>query len=359
LHLISCMLAAMDEEIRYASSSGNVRVAWTVSGRSSPTLIFVPNHFTNIIEDWEHFARAPIVKGLAERFRVVRMDQRGCGLSTRGSLVQSVAAWADDIEAVAKAASPNQPVVLFALSQGAGGAIEFAATRQSRVSHLVIVGGYARVIPDCQNPIVQSPVTLLANGLSSPNPGFRMLLNAGFALDASRSDQEWLDDSLDRAIDAKSLGSLVAAMRSFDVRSRLPQIAARTLVMHITDDLVVQKAAGAEIARGVPGARFVELPGRSHMIRESEGALQAMFAALDAFIPSAAPRTPPAAPKELSQRERDLVHRLCQGATNAEIAQDLGLSEKTVRNQLSRVFEKLGVSSRTQAVAKILSDRKS
>ena len=348
----------MDEETRYASSSGDVCVAWTVSGRSSPTLIFVPNHFTNIIEDREHFARAPIVKGLAERFRVVRMDQRGCGLSTRGALVQSVAAWAEDIDAVAKAASPNQPVVLFALSQGAGGAIEFAATRPTRVSHLVIVGGYARVSPESQSPIVQSPVDLLANGLSAPNPGFRMLLNAGFALDAGRSDQEWLDASLDRAIDAESLGPLVAAMRSFDVRTRLPQIAARTLVMHITDDLVVPKAAGAEIALGVPGAHFVELPGRSHMIRVSEGALQAMFAALDAFIPAAALRTAPASPKQLSQRERELIQRLCQGATNAAIARDLGLSEKTVRNQLSGVFQKLGVTSRTQAVAKILSGSK-
>jgi pimeloyl-ACP methyl ester carboxylesterase/DNA-binding CsgD family transcriptional regulator len=349
---------AMDEEIRYVASSGDVRIAWTVSGRTSPTLVFAPNHFTNIIEDWEHFARAPIVKGLADRFRVVRMDQRGCGLSTRGAVMQSVAAWADDIDAVARAASPGQPVVLFALSQGAGGAIEFAATRPYRVSHLVIVGGYARVSSESQNPIAQSPVDLLANGLSSPNPGFRMLLNAGFALDASRSDQEWLEASLDRAIDAESLGPLVAAMRSFDVRSRLAHIMARTLVMHISDDLVIPKAGGEEIARGVPGARFVELPGRSHMIRESEGALQAMFAALDTFIPAAAPRTARAAPKELSQRERDLVHRLCQGATNAAIAQDLGLSEKTVRNQLSLVFEKLGVSSRTQAVAKILSDRK-
>jgi pimeloyl-ACP methyl ester carboxylesterase len=345
----------MDEEIRYASSSGDVRIAWTASGRSSPTLVFAPNHFTNIVEDWEHFARAPIVKGLAERFRVVRMDQRGCGLSTRGVLVQSVAAWADDIDAVAKAASPGQPVVIFALSQGAGGAIEFAATRPTRVSHLVIVGGYARVSPESQNPITQLPVNVLANGLSAPNPGFRMLLSAGFALDAGRSDQEWLEASLDRAIDAESLGPLVAAMRSFDVRKRLAQISARTLVMHIKDDLVIPKASGAEIALGVPGARFVELPGRSHMIRESEGALQAMFGALDAFIPAAAPRTAPAASKALSRRERDLIDHLCQGATNAEIARDLGLSEKTVRNQLSHVFQKLGVSSRTQAVAKILS----
>ncbi|WP_135212727.1 alpha/beta fold hydrolase [Vitreimonas flagellata] len=348
----------MDQEIRYASSSGDVRIAWTASGRSSPILLFAPNHFTNIVEDWEHFARAPILKGLTERFRVVRMDQRGCGLSTRGDLVQSVAAWADDIDAVAKAASPRQPVVLFALSQGAGGAIEFAATRPTRVSHLVIVGGYARGGSESQNPIAQSPLALLTNGLTAPNPGFRMLLNAGFALDASRSDQDWLEASLVRAIDAGSLGPLVAAMRSFDVRNRLAQIAARTLVMHVRGDLVIPKAAGTEIALGVPGARFVELPGQSHMIRESEGALRAMFDALDAFIPAAAPRRPRAAPKELSRRERELIHRLCQGATNAAIAQDLGLSEKTVRNQLSRVFEKLGVSSRTQAVAKVLSERK-
>jgi DNA-binding NarL/FixJ family response regulator len=51
----------------------------------------------------------------------------------------------------------------------------------------------------------------------------------------------------------------------------------------------------------------------------------------------------------LTPRERDILSRLASGDTNAQIARRLGLSDKTVRNQLSGVFTKLGVAGRVQA----------
>lgn len=63
-------------------------------------------------------------------------------------------------------------------------------------------------------------------------------------------------------------------------------------------------------------------------------------------------RTPAALPApfdRLTDRERDILSRLACGDSNARIARHLGLSEKTVRNQLSSVFTKLGVADRVQA----------
>jgi DNA-binding NarL/FixJ family response regulator len=51
----------------------------------------------------------------------------------------------------------------------------------------------------------------------------------------------------------------------------------------------------------------------------------------------------------LTQRERDVLRLLAQGLSNAEIADKLYLSEGTVRNYVSAIFEKLGVSDRTRA----------
>ncbi len=51
----------------------------------------------------------------------------------------------------------------------------------------------------------------------------------------------------------------------------------------------------------------------------------------------------------LNARERDILQLIVRGMTNAEIAQELFLSEGTVRNLLSGMFEKLGVTDRTQA----------
>jgi DNA-binding NarL/FixJ family response regulator len=55
---------------------------------------------------------------------------------------------------------------------------------------------------------------------------------------------------------------------------------------------------------------------------------------------------------ELTDRERDVLERMAQGATNAEIAADLALSLKTVRNHVSNVFTKLAVTGRAQAIVK-------
>jgi DNA-binding NarL/FixJ family response regulator len=50
----------------------------------------------------------------------------------------------------------------------------------------------------------------------------------------------------------------------------------------------------------------------------------------------------------LSLRERQVVHQLSAGLSNREIAHSLGLSSHTVKNYLFRIFDKLGVSSRTE-----------
>jgi len=55
---------------------------------------------------------------------------------------------------------------------------------------------------------------------------------------------------------------------------------------------------------------------------------------------------------ELTTRERDVLGHLADGRSNAEIAAALGLSEKTVRNNVSNIFAKLLVADRAAAVAK-------
>ncbi|MDQ3495603.1 MAG: LuxR C-terminal-related transcriptional regulator [Pseudomonadota bacterium] len=53
----------------------------------------------------------------------------------------------------------------------------------------------------------------------------------------------------------------------------------------------------------------------------------------------------------LSRRERELLPLLCEGLSNAEIGWNLGISEKTVRNHLTRLYQKLGVHSRAATIA--------
>lgn len=68
------------------------------------------------------------------------------------------------------------------------------------------------------------------------------------------------------------------------------------------------------------------------------------------FTPTKTLTTPPQAFPELTEREREILLLLAQGHNNAEIAQKLVLSPKTVRNHLSNVFNKLQVADRAQAI---------
>ncbi len=56
----------------------------------------------------------------------------------------------------------------------------------------------------------------------------------------------------------------------------------------------------------------------------------------------------------LTKREKEVFNLLIQNYTTKEIAQDLKISEKTVRNHISNTIQKLGVKSRSQAVIELL-----
>jgi DNA-binding NarL/FixJ family response regulator len=55
---------------------------------------------------------------------------------------------------------------------------------------------------------------------------------------------------------------------------------------------------------------------------------------------------------ELTERERDVLDAIAQGLDNNEIAAALGLSEKTVRNHVTRVLDKIGAEHRYQAIVR-------
>ena len=68
------------------------------------------------------------------------------------------------------------------------------------------------------------------------------------------------------------------------------------------------------------------------------------------FLSTPHPATPPRVFPELTERETEVLSLIGQGRTNEEIARDLVLSLKTVRNHVSNIFSKLQVADRAQAV---------
>jgi DNA-binding NarL/FixJ family response regulator len=71
-----------------------------------------------------------------------------------------------------------------------------------------------------------------------------------------------------------------------------------------------------------------------------------------AFFTGQAPAAAAAAFPELTEREREILERLARGDGNQAIARQFGLSDKTVRNHVSSILNKLQVADRAQAIVR-------
>src|SRR5690606_38897877 len=134
-----------------------------------------------------------------------------------------------------------------------------------------------------------------------------------------------------------------------DLSGALGAVRVPTLVLHARDDEVVPAAEGRLLAAGIPGAEFVELDSRNHILLEEEPAWQRFREAVLAWIGPGSSRGEPVF-AALSAREREVLALIAEGLSNTAIAERLQISEKTVRNHASNVFDKLGVWSRAQAI---------
>jgi DNA-binding NarL/FixJ family response regulator len=134
------------------------------------------------------------------------------------------------------------------------------------------------------------------------------------------------------------------------VEDLLPQVRTPTLVIHARQDGITALEEGRRLAAGIPGAQFVELDSRNHVLLENEPAWDRFREAVLDFVGLSVPAGEDPAFASLSAREREILHLVTDGLANAEIAERLALSEKTVRNHVSNLFDKLGVWTRAQAI---------
>lgn len=129
------------------------------------------------------------------------------------------------------------------------------------------------------------------------------------------------------------------------------QLAVPTLVLHARGDARVPFEEGRRLAALIPGARFVPLQSDNHVLLESEPAWGQFLAELNGFL---RPQADDAAVPSLTPAELAVLRLVAQGLDNFAIASGLGKSQKTVRNQVSSIFDKLGVHTRAAAIVRAI-----
>ncbi len=344
----------MQQTIRYLTTRDDVKLAWATMGSGS-MLVKAANWLTHLQYDLESPVWRHWLEFFARHFHFIRFDERGCGMTQWQVPDVSPSHWADDLQAVIDAAQPTEPVALLGISQGAAATITYAARYPERVSHLILYGGYARgwaLRSDAEGyQRYQAIVELIRLGWGSDNPAFRQVFTSRFVPDATPEQLYWFNELCRRTTTPQIAAHLMLARSHIDVRELLSQVRVPTLVMHALHDDVTPVSASHELAAGIPGAQFVQLESRNHVLLNNEPAWQRFKEVVLEFTGrSAATRKLESRFSSLTPRERDVFGAVAQGWSNAQIAASLHVSDKTVRNTITRIFDKLGVSSRAQAI---------
>ena len=240
---------------RYAKS-GDLNIAYQVVGDGPRDLVFVPGFVSHLDLQWADPAVAAFLERLASFARLIIFDKRGTGLSDPAPGFPTLEERMDDLRAVMDAAGSGRASI-FGYSEGGLMSVLYAATYPERMEALVLFGTYAGANPaDPGWSRIRATIDRWGEGDTL----------AVLAPTIARGEIERrLRGLFERAAASPGMvRALVDAVAVMDITAVLPAVRARTLVLHRTEDVVPLKW-GRAVADGIPGARFVELPGRDHM----------------------------------------------------------------------------------------------
>ena len=254
-------------ETMYARS-GDVNIAYQVIGDAPIDLVFVMGWVSHLEYFWREPSFARFLLRLASFARLILFDKRGTGLSDRVPIneLPTLEQRMDDVRAVMDAVG-SERAALCGVSEGGPMCSLFAATYPEKTLALVMIGTYAKRIRDADYP--WAPTTEerqhffeemrehwgSAVGLEERAP----------SVAEDPQFREWWATYLRMGASPGAALALTQMNAEIDVRQVLPSIRVPTLVVHRSEDQCLKVEEGRYVAERIPGAKYVELPGKDHL----------------------------------------------------------------------------------------------
>jgi pimeloyl-ACP methyl ester carboxylesterase/DNA-binding winged helix-turn-helix (wHTH) protein len=251
--------------VQYARS-GDVNIAYQVLGSGPIDLVFVMGWVSHLEYYWREPSFARFLRRLASFSRLILFDKRGTGLSDPVTHMPTLEQRMDDVRAVMDAVGSKR-CVLLGVSEGGPLCSLFAATYPTRTEALVMIGTYARRTRTPDYPWAPTDEEreefckeILAGwggpvGIDTRAP--TMAHDAAF--------RDWWASYLRMGASPAAAVALTRMNARIDIRRVLPTVRVPTLVLHRSGDRCLRVEEGRYVARGIPDARFVELPGDDHL----------------------------------------------------------------------------------------------
>jgi len=333
------MIGSPRQQLRFCRAHDGARLAYATSG-DGPPLVKAANWISHLECDLQSPVWGHLVDELSSRHRLVRYDQRGCGLSDRDAGGHGLETWVDDLERVVEAAGLSQ-FPLLGISQGAAVAVAYAVRHPRRVTHLVLHGGFARGrLRRAATPAMREEAACMPRlaeiGWGRDDDAWRQFFTTRFIPRGRPEQQRWFNELQRVSATPATAAAVLRAADAVDIVDLLPKVRCPTLVLHATGDARIPFDQGRLLASAIPGARLAAVESCNHLLLPDEPGWGCWVEEFRSFLPGAAPRAK--ALGGLTPRELALLGLIATGRDNAQIAATLALCEKTVRNHVTSIY---------------------
>jgi pimeloyl-ACP methyl ester carboxylesterase/DNA-binding CsgD family transcriptional regulator len=334
-------------QIRFCATRAGVRVAYATVGQG-PALVVPAAWISHLELLWQDPAIRAFFAPLTARRTVVHYDKPGCGLSDPWPGRQTLDT---DLEVLRTVADHLEldGFDLLGISMAAPLSLAFAARHPERVGRLVAYGGYADG-HQVASPEVRTAMLAMVGahwGLGSD------VLADLFLPDGSAETKAHFARLQRGSAPAEVACELLAQCYETRVDDLLGRVATPTLVLHRRDDRAIPYRLGRDLAARIPGARLVSLAGRSHFpwVGDAAAVVRAILEFLGEFVGAPPPDPPDRRPGTLTARQLQVAAQVAEGLTNRQIAERLGIQERSAEGHVERIRQRLGVTSRAQIAA--------
>ena len=253
-------------ETKYAKS-GEYHIAYQVIGKGTLDIVLIPGFVSHVEYGWEDPQFAHFLRRLASFGRLIIFDKRGTGLSDPVAVHQlpTLEERMDDARAVMDAVG-SERAALIGVSEGGALSLLFAATHPDRTVALVLIGAFARAAwaPDHTFGIEPDVFRARCEAREAGWGHGVHLEDFAPSLAKDAAARGWWGRFQRQAASPGAAAAVTRMNYDIDTRPILSAIRVPTLILHRTGDLVINVEHGRSLARQIPGAEYVELPGTDH-----------------------------------------------------------------------------------------------
>jgi len=275
------------QQIQFCTARDGTRLAYSTIG-SGPPLVKAANWLSHLDYDWESPIWRHWLRELSHRFRLLRYDERGCGLSDWDIERFGFDDWVEDLETVVDAAGLDR-FPLLGISQGGPVAIAYAVRHPERVSQIVLLGSYAqgrrlRGRTQEDRDLATARIEMVGLGWGKPDPTYRATFVAQFLQEATQEQWRAFDELQRRSTSAHNAWRFVETFADIDVTDLARQVTAPTLILSSRREPDAQFEQSRLLAALIPGSRLVPLDSANHLLPEQDPAWRQFLAELDGFL---------------------------------------------------------------------------